>query len=347
MRDESSDLPVTPLAELDRYWAGRSFPASAYAARIELFAAIERLVPEHTDSVFVRVTNLGTERFPGLPQHDPPIFLTYRWLRPDGAVHIADGVRTFLPCPLEPGAEAVVPVTVVAPATGAYVLELDLVHEGVRWFDCGLRIALEVGDSVELPAVGPRLAVTRRGLVRRFGRRRIPRILHRVQLGAAADVPEDLGGGWEGPRGAWEIRRWTDADLPSLGLGQAHVESANGRAAELSNVVRFEVLRRYGGVCADAGVQSRRPIDSVLRGLSAFAVLERPGRVGTAVLGCVPDHPAFVRAAQEAPRALGRADDLAAADGSYFLSLILEQEQDVAILEADNFRRCPRPHAAR
>ena len=340
-RPGSSDLPVTPLAELDRYWAGRSFPPSTYAARIELFAAIERLLPEQADSVFVRVTNLGTERFPGLPQHDPPIRLTYRWLRPDGVVHIADGVRTVLPCPLEPGAEAVVPVTVVAPATGAYVLELDLVHEGVRWFDCALRIGLQVGDSHELPAVGPRLGITRRGRLWRLGRRRIPRILHRIRLGSAANVPEDLGAGWEGPRGAWEIRSWTDADLLSLGLEPPRAELAIGRAADLSNVVRFEVLRRYGGVCADAGVQPRRPIDSLLRGLSAFALLERPGRVGTAVLGCVPGHPAFVRAAQEAPHAIGRAADPAAADGSYFLSLILEQERDVAILDADNFRRCP------
>lgn len=339
-RHESSDPPVTPLAELDRYWAGRSFPPSTYAARIELYAGIERLVPEQADSVFVRVVNLGTERFPGLPQRDPPIRLAYRWLHPDGAVHIADGVRTFLPCPLEPGAEAVVPVTVIAPATGGYVLELDLVHEGVRWFDCALRIGVQVGGPEKLPAVGPRLGITSGGRLRRLGRRRIPRILHRVRLGAAAaDLPEDLDAGWDGSRGAWEIRTWTDADLLSLGLGEAQVRSAIGRDAELSNVVRFEVLRRHGGVCAEVGVQSRRPIDSILRGLSAFAVLERPGRVGTAVLGCVPDHPAFVRAAQEAPLALLRAADPAAADGSYFLSLILEQERDVAILGPDNFRR--------
>ena len=194
---QPSDVPVTPLAELDRYWVGRSFAPSTYAARLELFSPIERLVPERAGPVYVRVVNLGTDRFPGLPQHDPPIRLAYRWLRPDGTVYIADGVRTFLPCPLEPGEAAVVPVTVAAPAPGAYVLELDLVHEDVRWFDCALRVDVEVGDPLGLPAVGPRLTVTRRGRRQRLARRRIPRILHRLWLGAA-DMPEDLGAGWRG-----------------------------------------------------------------------------------------------------------------------------------------------------
>jgi hypothetical protein len=40
-----------------------------------------------------------------------------------------------------------VPVWVHAPAEpGAYVLELDLVHEHVRWFDAPLRIDMQVAD---------------------------------------------------------------------------------------------------------------------------------------------------------------------------------------------------------
>jgi hypothetical protein len=43
--------------------------------------------------------------------------------------------RTPLPQDLVPGAEVEMPLTVVAPPTrGNYVLEIDMVHEGVTWF---------------------------------------------------------------------------------------------------------------------------------------------------------------------------------------------------------------------
>jgi hypothetical protein len=313
-------LPVVPLEELDRQWIGRAFPPTTYASRIELYATLDRLPPERTETVLVRVHNLGTETLPGLPVRDPPIRLSYRWLAPDGAVLVADGERTYLPAHLGPGERAVVPMTVGTPERGAYVLEIDLVHEGVRWFDCPLRVALDVDEPPGVPPVGPRLDVTRAPLLRRLRRQRIPRILHRVSLGDGGGFGES----WTRLHEGWTVRTWTEAELADLGLAQ-YAARARGRS-ELSDAVRFEVLRRYGGVCVDADVECLRPIDSLLRGISAFAVLERPGRVGTAMLGCVPDHPAFARAAREAPRMLGLGS------GPYFFSLLLEQEGGVAIL---------------
>jgi hypothetical protein len=321
------ELPVVALTELDREWIGRVFPPSTYASRIEPYAALERLPPQRTERVLVRVTNLGTETLPGLPVPDPPIRLSYRWLGRDGSVLVADGERTFLPARLGPGESALVPMTVRTPERGAYVLEIDLVHEGVRWFGCPLRIALDVGEPQGVPPVGPRLQVTRAPRLRRLRRRRIPRILHRVSLG---EEGRGFGDSWARLHEGWTLRTWTGAELAELGL--AEFATRVRVPSELSDAVRFEVLRRYGGVCVDAAVECRRPIDPLLRGISAFAVLERPGRVGTAMLGSVPDHPAFARAAREAPRMLGLGAHTAGAGSSYFLSLLLEQEGGVAIL---------------
>ena len=82
----------------------------------------------------------------------------------------------------------------------------------------------------------------------------------------------------------WETRLWTDADLDELEVTEG--ERARARSAsELSNLVRYEVLRRHGGVYLDTDVEGRRPFDDLLAGVRAFAALELPGRVGTAVLG--------------------------------------------------------------
>jgi hypothetical protein len=330
---------VLPLAELDRHWRGREYPATAYEARIELYGPPPRLAPDRTDSVFVRVTNLGTETFPGLPEDDPAIRLSYRWLDGDGSPLVSEGVRTAFSAPVPAGRTIVAPVTVVAPGPGRYVLEVDLVHEHIRWFGSKLRIPVEVTDAAPgLPPVGPRLRETPPPRLARWRRQRIPRLMHRVWLGGQ-EMPRafrEYGESWRLHHRGWEMRLWTDADLRDLGLEDLAAQAPS--ATELSNAVRYEVLRRYGGVYADADVECRRPIEPLLRGIDAFAALENSGCIGTGVLGCVPGHAAFVRAAAEFRNTIGIGAHSADADGPYFLTLLLEDEPGVAIFGAHMFR---------
>jgi hypothetical protein len=65
-----------------------------------------------------------------------------RWRRADGSL-LGEGLRTSLPAILPPGESALVSADVIPPAEpGAYVVELDLVQEHVRWF--GVPATLEV-----------------------------------------------------------------------------------------------------------------------------------------------------------------------------------------------------------
>ena len=79
------------------------------------------------------------QRFRVAPQElqkERPYIERDRWLMADGVgvVNEMDG-RASLPHDVEPGAEAQLTLTVTAPqAPGEYVLEIDLVNEGVTWF---------------------------------------------------------------------------------------------------------------------------------------------------------------------------------------------------------------------
>jgi hypothetical protein len=126
------------------------------------------------------------------------------------------------------------------------------------------------------------------------------------------------------------MRLWTDENLAQLDITTAERERARTQS-ELSNLVRYELLQRFGGVYVDTDVECRRSLTPLLRGIDAFAALERPGRVGTAVLGSIAGHPIFERAAGLARRTLGLGADSSDANGPYFLSLILEQEPNMAI----------------
>jgi hypothetical protein len=269
--------------------------------------------------------------------------MSYRWLRPDGSVHAADGVRTPFPRTVAPGETVVVPLHVVAPPEpGDYVLHVDVVHDEVTWFDCPWTQPVRVGAPDALPPVGERLTEThvprRRLRLRLRPGPGIPHTLHRVWLGSNP-LPEPMrrfGEGFAALHPGWTVRLWGDADLAALGIGDAERALARG-PSELSNLVRYEVLHRLGGVYADTDVEFKRPFDELAESTHAFAALELPGRLGSAVLGAAPGHRVFARAAALARSTLGLGTHSPDANGPYLLSLVVEQEGGVTILVPGTF----------
>ena len=103
--------------------------------------------------LYVTVDNRGGATWPwGLDQH-PQVRVSYHWRAADGRMLVHDGHRSPLPCSLRPGESTIVPTWVEAPAApGGYVLEIDLVHEHVRWFDAPLVVAVLVADRPGPPS---------------------------------------------------------------------------------------------------------------------------------------------------------------------------------------------------
>jgi inositol phosphorylceramide mannosyltransferase catalytic subunit len=333
------DVPVVSLEEMDRAWEQRTVPESAYRAKIEALEPKASFIPSEQRHVFFRVANEGTERWPGQLEERPLIRLSYRWRNSDGSVHTADGARSPFTRRVSPGEQTLTPMHIVAPADpGEYILEVDLVHEHVRWFDCPCRVPARVEPQHGLPATGARLRETRPPRLRRWRRVRIPRTFHRIWIGGEA-LPaehEHFGETFALHHPNWEMRLWTDEDLPALDITVADQRRARTRS-ELANLMRYEVLSRFGGVYVDTDFECLRPLTPLLRGIDAFTALELPGRTATGILGSVPGHPVFARAARQARLTLGEGAGSTDANGPYFFSLILEQESNVAIFPARLF----------
>lgn len=140
--------------DVDRDWVGPPFPASLYRATLAVAAAPASMRAGVQHTVDVRVTNESQRTWRWGRDARPEIKLGYRWLRGEEDVREPKALRTFLPADLAPGAAQVVPVHVVAPAEGGtYVLELDLVHEGVRWFGVGAQTRIEVREHRRIAVV--------------------------------------------------------------------------------------------------------------------------------------------------------------------------------------------------
>lgn len=118
-------------------WAARAFEDSGYVATIRPIDVHRRLIADDHRPFRVRVSNEGTEWWPGGNDRVPLIRVAYRWLTPDGDVCEAEGHRTPLPHPLAPGESCTVVMNVTPPSSaGRYLFAPDLVHEHVRWFEC-------------------------------------------------------------------------------------------------------------------------------------------------------------------------------------------------------------------
>jgi hypothetical protein len=248
---------------------------------------------------------------------------SYRWQFPDGRTE--EGARSLLPAPVEPGEAVVLPVAIAPPSTpGPARLLLGVVDEHVRWLAGGTDLALLVIDPPPLPVrreVRPRSAAS------------IPKVLHRVWLGDAPlpDSFAEYGETWQRLHPGWEVRLWTDADAPSA-RGQERARNL----AERADLVRYEVLRRHGGIYIDTDVECLRPIDPLVDGVLAFSSYEVPGRLCNAVMGAVPGHPAIERLTELAAVTAGFGT-FPEATATTFSTYVLERFPDVTLFGPDRF----------
>lgn len=143
-RRARADLAVATEEQIWSRSEARTLRDDAYEARVTLLDDDLRLVAGEWRTFDVEVHNRGGAHWPGGMQAHPQIRLAYRWLGADGAV-AEEGARSGLPAPLGPGARAVVPLQVLGPSPpGAREIEIDLVHEHVRWFDRAIRARIDV-----------------------------------------------------------------------------------------------------------------------------------------------------------------------------------------------------------
>jgi mannosyltransferase OCH1-like enzyme len=258
---------------------------------------------------------------------EPLVRLSYRW-REDPI----DRDRTPLPAPLPSGESAIMPVTVAAPAEqGRYRLQLDLVHEHVRWLEAGIDVTIDVVPR------GPTQRNVPGQLRRLLGRQRIPRVLHRIWLGPEPMPEAERGFGetWARHHPGWEHRLWCDADLPELGVSAEIIARAES-PVELADIARFFIIARHGGVYVDTDFECLRPLDPLLKGVDAFAAFQRPGEVATGLLGATAGHPAFRRAAELVTETFGRAP-LPASTGPPFFTHLLWDFPEVTLFPPELF----------
>jgi hypothetical protein len=123
------DIPLFTWSEIQRVWPYRRLPDEAYRGELKLFERPLRFDRGQRRPVTMRVTNLGSEHWPGM-NRAPSIKLSHRWLIASEGTGQEPWIDTLLPASLPPAADALVRVPVTAPeVSGDHSLEFTLVHD--------------------------------------------------------------------------------------------------------------------------------------------------------------------------------------------------------------------------
>jgi 4-amino-4-deoxy-L-arabinose transferase-like glycosyltransferase len=112
-------------------------PDRAFKAKLEVTSVPATLLTGQKQTIYVTLKNISDLKWPSLGQSDGNylVRLGDHWLDPSHRIAINDDARAELLHDLEPGDNMSIPLLVTAPEiAGDYVLEIDLVQEGVAWF---------------------------------------------------------------------------------------------------------------------------------------------------------------------------------------------------------------------
>jgi mannosyltransferase OCH1-like enzyme len=125
------------------------------------------------------------------------------------------------------------------------------------------------------------------------GMMRIPKKIHQIWLGS--EVPEAYKvymDTWTKFHPDWEYKLWTDADVPAVNIKSSLVYSKAINPAMKSDILRYEILRQYGGLYVDTDFECVRPFDDLMD-LKFFTGISYDDTfvIYNGLIASIPNHP--------------------------------------------------------
>ncbi len=123
----------------------------------------------------------------------------------------------------------------------------------------------------------------------------LPKIIHQIWIGPKTP-PEIFKKSRKSIKRLhpnWEYRLWTDADLPEFQLeNQKYYDLENNFGAK-ADILRYEILNRYGGIYLDVDFVCLKPLDWLCRYdfWGVIQPIDCHTLICNGAFGCIPGHP--------------------------------------------------------
>jgi hypothetical protein len=170
----------------------------------------------------------------------------------------------------------------------------------------------------------------------------IPRLFHWIWFGDTP-LPEQHRSwiqGWLNLHPGWKHVLWTEENRPQL-VNEQQFQRAE-TYAQRSDIARFEIVYRYGGIYVDTDFECLRNIEPLLEGVEAFIVAEEPEsltRLGTGIIGATPHHAWLQDLIAEVPASMDTGFfSIVEETGPRFATRMTVGRSDVAVFPESLFR---------
>lgn len=125
---------------------------------------------------------------------------------------------------------------------------------------------------------------------------RIPKIIHQIWVGGKP-LPafyKKLSESWKKMHPDWHYILWTDEDVKKMKLDNQDLYNKAKLGSEKANILRYQILREYGGVYVDMDFECVKPLD-ILNHCYDFFVGILPNNcfaiLANGLFGTIPHHP--------------------------------------------------------
>jgi Glycosyltransferase sugar-binding region containing DXD motif len=120
----------------------------------------------------------------------------------------------------------------------------------------------------------------------------IPRVFHQIWLGLNPfpEAHARYQDTWLAHHPGWELRFWTEDNLPRS-LRRSEALERLRHPVERSDILRHELLWRFGGVYLDTDFECLRSIEPLIDEVTFFIGSSKPGTPHDAFYGSVAGHP--------------------------------------------------------
>ncbi len=126
---------------------------------------------------------------------------------------------------------------------------------------------------------------------RRF--KAIPKIIHQIWIGPKK-LPKKcipLMKSWTRLHPDWEYKLWNNEDLKSFKCFSGRAISSSKNIGSKVDILKYEILYRYGGVYIDADFESLQPLDILVENSKFFVGLFANDIIGNGIIGSIAQHP--------------------------------------------------------
>lgn len=117
----------------------------------------------------------------------------------------------------------------------------------------------------------------------------IPKILHMIWIGPEPFPYEGNLECYKKHHPGWEVKLWKDINLPRL-KNQSIYDSIPVYATK-ADILRIELLCKYGGVYVDVDSYCLKPLDGLIAGKRCFFTTNHKGKIEINLIGCTAGHP--------------------------------------------------------